>query len=580
MKTLLSLGLVTASFLVLVSTYAETTPARLNARVGNFTLKDTTGKAVSLASLHDKKAIVVVFIGTECPINNAYMPRLAELQKSYAPRGVQFLAVNANQQDTAERIAEHAREYAIPFPVLKDEGNHVADLFAAQRTPEAFVLDAEQRIRYRGRIDDQFGIGYKRAQPTERDLVRALDELLAGKPVSKPNVPAAGCIIARASTPKLEGSVTYTKQVARILQNKCQECHRPGEVGPMALLTYEDAVAWAETIREVIQENRMPPWYADPRFGHFENDRRLSSEERQTLLAWLDQGTPKGDDRDLPAPRTFYKGWMIGKPDVVFEMPQEYAVPADMPQGGIPYQRFRVPTNFTEDHWISRAETTPGAPSVVHHIIVWVVAKGEEFVPGRTMLLCGTAPGDMPLMLPPGYGKKIPAGADLIFEMHYTPNGTAAKDRSRVGLIFAKEEPKYLVHSQGVANDDFRIPAGDDNYEVEQWFKFRQDGYILNYMPHMHLRGKDFKYDVTYPDGRTETLLWIPRYNFNWQSVYRLAPPKLMPKGTRIHCLAHFDNSTKNANNPDASHAVTWGDQTWEEMMIGWMDLAFERKDK
>jgi peroxiredoxin len=559
---------------------ADAVSTTIGKKAPDFTLRDSNGQAVSLAGFKDKKAIVVVFMGTECPINNLFMPRLVEMQKLYGPQGVQFVGINSNQQDTAGRVAEHAKQNGLNFPVLKDDGNAVADQFGAQRTPETFLLDGERTIRYRGRIDDQFGIGFKRSKPTQRDLANALDELLAGRSITNPTTQVAGCIIARVSNPKKDGTITYTNQVVRIMQNKCQSCHRPGEVGPMPLLTYDDAVAWADTIREVLQDKRMPPWHADPRYGHFGNDRSLSTEERNTLLAWLDQGTPKGDEKNMPPAREFPKGWTVGTPDVVFDMGQDYLVPAEAPKGGLPYQRFRIHTNFKEDRWVERAETRAGATSVVHHIIVFVVAPGQTFTQEdpRNELLCGTAPGDMPYIAPPGMGKKIPAGSDLVFELHYTPNGIAQKDRSIVGMIFAKEEPKYVIKTHAIPNGDFTIPAGADNHEVEQWFKFPFDAYLISFMPHMHLRGKDFLYEVTYPDGKNEILLSVPRYDFNWQSYYREVKPLFMPKGSKIHCRAHFDNSAKNPNNPDPTIDVSWGEQTWEEMMIGWIDYATERK--
>jgi peroxiredoxin len=560
---------------------AATSTKDTGKQILNFSLKDVQGHSVSLDDFRDKKAIVVIFIGTECPINNAFMPRLSEMYRTYSPRSVAFLGINANQQDSPERVAEHAREYALPFPVLKDEGNHVADLFEAERTPEAFVLDAGRKICYRGRIDDQFGIGYKRPQPSRRDLVMALDEVLAGKPVSQPVTTVFGCFIARA---RVAGhgseSITYCNQIVRILQKNCQECHRPGQIGPFSLLTYDDAVAWADTIREVVQQERMPPWYADPRYGQFANDRRLPKQEREDLLAWIDQGMPRGQDRDLIPSRVFPAGWSIGEPELVITMPQDYAVPADMPKGGIPYQRFRVPTNFKEDRWIERAEVRAGAPSVVHHVIVFIVPPGEVFWQGnpRTPVLCGTAPGDMPLILRPGIAKKIPAGSDLVFEMHYTPNGLPAKDRSRVGLIFARQPPKFELRVAAIINPMFRIPPGDDNYKVEQSFVVPQDGYVLEFMPHMHVRGKDFLYEAIYPDGKKQILLSVPHYNFNWQSVYRLQEPIYVARGSKIHCVAHYDNSAQNPSNPDPAAEVRWGEQTWQEMMIGWTDLIFERK--
>ncbi len=558
-----------------------TSASGVGKKVSNFTLEDPRDHArVSLAQFKDKKAIVVVFVGTECPINNAYMPRLVALHKQYAPQGVQFLAINANVQDTSARVAAHAKSNGLPFPVLKDESHVVADQFAAQRTPEVFLLDGERQVRYHGRIDDRFGIGYKRSQPTRHDLAVALEEVLAGKTVTQPAIPVAGCLIARAFQPKTSGSVTFTREVARILQNRCQECHRPGQIGPMALLTYEDATAWSETIREVIQENRMPPWHADPRHGKFSNDRRLDPAEREALLAWIEQGCPKGADKDLPPPKEFVPGWSIGKPDVIYTMQEPFAVPAVGPKNGIEYQFIEVETGLTEDKWVVQAEAKPGATAVVHHIVVFIVPPGHKFVPkrGNAPVLCGTAPGDMPLILPPGVGKKVPAGSKLVFQMHYTPNGTAYKDRSSVGVIFAKEPPKHSVSVAAIMNPQFRIPPGHDNFEVRSSYTLPEDGRILSYMPHMHLRGKDFLYEVVYPDGRKETLLSVPRYDFNWQSVYRCATPVALPKGSKIQCTAHFDNSAKNRNNPDPTQSVRWGDQTWQEMMIGWTDLVFNKQ--
>jgi peroxiredoxin len=564
---------------------ADTDPGKTSEKVASFSLKDPRDqKIVTLGQLKDRKAIAVVFLGTECPISNAFLPCLASLAEQYTPRGVQFVGINANSQDTPEHIATHARKNNIPFPVLKDVGNKVADSFGARRTPEVFVLSPEGRILYRGRIDDQFGIGYNRAnKPTRQDLALALDEVLAGKPVTVAIAPVAGCLIGRVSKPKAEGSVTFAQQVSRILQKNCQECHRPGQIGPMSLLTYDDAVAWADNIREVVSERRMPPWFADPRHGKFANDRSLSTQERDTLLAWVDQGAPKGDVKDLPTPRSFPEGWVIGKPDVIFQMAQPYQVPAETPKGGIPYQFFTVKTDFAEDHWIERAEARPGAAAVVHHIVVFIVGPNEVFRPdGPGSVLCGTAPGDMPLILKPGLAKKIPAGGRLIFQMHYTPNGQAVSDQSSVGLIFSKNPPQHRVLTKPVHSRSFitrldSIPAGADNYRMEADYTFREDSHIIDFMPHMHLRGKDFLYEAHYPDGKTEVLLSVPHYNFNWQSVYRPAEPVAMPKGTRLHCVAHFDNSTKNPNNPDASQPVFWGDQTWEEMMIGWIDYYSDR---
>ncbi len=556
-------------------------PAASEARkVADFRLKDPRDqRTVSLADFKDGKAIVVVFLGVECPLSNLFVPVLADLHKEYTGKGVAFIGINSNSQDGLERVANHARRHAIPFPILKDVGNTVAEQFGARRTPEVFLLNSGGKILYRGRIDDQFGIDYARpGKPTRRDLAAALDEVLAGKTVSLPRTEAVGCRISRIAQPKADGTVTYTKRISRILQNNCQDCHRPGQIGPMSLLSFDDAVAWSDTIREVVSEGRMPPWYADPRYGKFSNDRRLSDEDKQTLLDWIDHGTPRGEERDAPPPRQFVEGWKVGKPDVIVKMPRVFEVPARTPRGGIPYQYFTVDPGFTEDRWIQRAEAKPGAAAVVHHVVVFILPRGELFNPDAPgAVLCGTAPGEMALDLPDGLAKKLPAGARLIFQMHYTPNGKAQSDQSSVGLVFAKRPPRHRVLTKPVYNGRFitrfdKIPAGAENYQIEADYVFPEDAHLLNFMPHMHLRGKDFRYERITTDGKKEILLSVPRYNFGWQSAYRLAEAVSMPKGTKLHCVAHFDNSAKNPSNPDPTQTVYWGDQTWEEMMIGWID--------
>jgi peroxiredoxin/mono/diheme cytochrome c family protein len=585
MRCLLAISLLVLVLPVLLIA-ADTKPvAKTPRRVRPFTLKDTAGKDWSLQDQQKKKVIVVVFLGTECTINNAYMPRLAELHKEYAPRGVAFAGINANSTDTPARVAAHAKDHSISFPVLKDTANVVADQFGARRTPEAFLLDGSGTILYQGRIDDQIGIGFRRAAPMRRDLAEALNEVLAGKAVSQPRTPVAGCAIARTITPKAGGTITYSKHVARILQKNCQQCHRPGQVGPMSLLTYEDALGWAETIREVVEEGRMPPWHADPKIGHFSNDRSLSQQDRDTLLAWIKQDCPKGDPRDLPPPRRFPEDWSIGKPDVVLSMPNEFNVPAKGGKNGIRYQYFPVQTKFDADRWIQAAEARPGNRAVVHHILVYIVPPGERYgtrgIDGiGNNLLVAFAPGDLPAVFAPGTAKKVPKGSTLVFQMHYTPNGVEQKDRSSVGLIFAKEPPKYEVRTRAITQTRFAIPPGANNHEVQSATTFREDVRLLSLFPHMHLRGKDFEYRVLYPDGKSEVLLRMPRYDFNWQSHYRLAKPLNLPAGTRIECTAHFDNSADNPNNPDPQKEVRWGEQTWEEMMIGFVDYVYTAKLK
>jgi peroxiredoxin/mono/diheme cytochrome c family protein len=539
-----------------------------------FSARDVGGHTVALSDFRDKKAVVVIFTGTQCPVSNYYVPRLKELSKTYAAKGVQFLAVNGNPQDTLADVAEHATQEGLPFPVLKDADQKVVELLQAERTPEVVLLDSNRTICYRGRIDDQFGVGFRRPQPNRRDLAQTLDEVLAGKPVSVARTQAAGCRIARRKKPASSAKITYTNQISRLFQRNCQECHRPGEIGPFSLLTYGQAKGWADMIHETVDSGRMPPWYADPHYGKFANDRRLSKEDKETLLAWIDQGCPQGDDKDLPRPKEWHEGWWIGKPDVVITMQEDFTVPADGGKNGVPYQYFTVPTNFTEDRWVQAAEARPGNRAVVHHIIAFVSepaeTRGSKRGEGRTYLV-GIAPGEEGLVLPPGMGKKIPKGSSITFQMHYTSNGVRQKDRSSLGLIFCKEPPKQLVRTASIAQAQFAIAPGDGNYEVQSTAKYDKETVILSFMPHMHLRGKDFEYRVEYPDGRSEVVLSVPRYDFSWQMRYVLANPLRLPAGSTVVCTAHFDNSRKNPNNPDPTTAVIWGQQTWDEMMIGWM---------
>jgi hypothetical protein len=382
--------------------------------------------------------------------------------------------------------------------------------------------------------------------------------------------------------PEKKEPVTYAKQVSRILQDRCQTCHHPGTAAPFSLLTYDDAVTWAETIREVVVDKRMPPWHADPHYGSFSNDRRLPKEEMDLLVDWIDSGTEMGDKKDLPGPRTYADGWVIGQPDVVFELPAEQTIPAG---GVVPYQYFVTPTNFKEDVWIQAAEARPSNRSVVHHIIVFYRDPKSKERQGRGAgdnFIVGTAPGDMPLILRPGVARKIPAGAELVWQMHYTPSGKVEKDRSQVGFVFfkGKEPAKWNAQTRGITNGNFVIPPNAPSHPVESDWVVPRDTLLLSFMPHMHLRGKDFQYRAEYPDGHSDIILSVPRYDFAWQTSYRLAEPLRLPKGTRLHCFAHFDNSAKNPANPDPNKEVTWGDQTWEEMMIGWVDFMWQQPEQ
>jgi len=322
----------------------------------------------------------------------------------------------------------------------------------------------------------------------------------------------------------------------------------------------------------------MPPWFADPAVGHFANDSRLKQADVDTIVRWVDAGAPEGNPGDMPPTPKYTEGWALGKPDVVIEMPTAYNVPAT---GVIPYQYFTAHTNFTEDKWIRGMEIRAGNRAVVHHIILILRENGPNQSPGGLgagAQLGGTAPGLRPVFYRDGVAKQIKAGSDIIFQMHYTPNGVATSDKSYVGLYFAKEPPREIAKGGGIMNLGFKIPAGDPNYEVKSNWTAPEDIVLTGMTPHMHVRGKDFKFTAYYPDGRVEALLSVPHYDFNWQLHYTLQDPMHLPKGTRIECIAHYDNSLNNKFNPDATKEVHWGDQTFEEMMIGFFDYLPEKK--
>ena len=391
---------------------------------------------------------------------------------------------------------------------------------------------------------------------------------------------------------------TYTKDIAPILQTHCQTCHRPGEAGPFSMLTYEDTKPWATMMKRVVQQKVMPPWFADPNYGHFVNDRSLSPEEIRTLVTWVNAGAQKGDAKDMPPPVHFEEGWGIPKPDVVFQLPRVFSVPES---GMMEYQYVIVPTGFTEDKWVQMIEVRPTDRSVVHHIIAYLREPGSNYFkdqkPGvffeapppkadektdtsalPSDFLVGYAPGQPAEILSPGQAKLIKAGTDIVFEVHYTPNGKATTDRTKLGLIFAKEPPKERVLTLSAVNGTFKIPPGDPNYKVDASFDVVKDVKLAGLHPHMHGRGKDFEYRLVYPDGKRETILKVPVYNWHWQLWYNFAEPMILPKGTKIECTAHFDNSANNPENMDPTKTVIWGQQSWDEMMVGFFNLVFDAK--
>jgi hypothetical protein len=399
---------------------------------------------------------------------------------------------------------------------------------------------------------------------------------------------------------------TYTKDVAPILYKNCTGCHRPGEIGPMSLLTYDDVRPRAKDIRDKVADGVMPPWHADKAHGTFANDRSLTEGDKAVLIKWANNGAPKGDPKDLPPAPAYTDGWSIGQPDVVLEMPVAYKVPAD---GFVEYEYFEIPTNFTEDKWVQAVEVRPGARAVVHHVIVTArpgkpeprpggfrFARGMEIPRGETgaepaakdadskhgrgqslfpapqrlgVFVGGFAPGTSAFKYEPGMAMLLKAGSTLVMQMHYTPNGKeAVVDRTKVGLTFAKQPPQTELRLGTLMNGQLKIPAGEKDYSIAAEMTTLTDVTLRSMLPHTHLRGKSWEYSAIYPDGRSEVILSVPKYDFNWQTEYVFAEPLKLPKGTKIRAVAHYDNSAANKSNPDPTVDVAWGDQTWEEMMF------------
>lgn len=414
-----------------------------------------------------------------------------------------------------------------------------------------------------------------------------------------------------ATTPK---AVTYHKDVVPVLQKNCQGCHRPGEAAPMSFLTYKDTRPWAKAISEAVKSKKMPPWFADPAHGKWANDRTMTAAEIETLSAWAASGAVEGNPKDAPKPIAWVQGWAIGKPDMVIEMPQVVNVPAS---GTVDYQYVIVPTGLTEDKWVQMAEARPGNRQLTHHIIAFIREPGSKFLEGAkpgvpfspkaeaekrqqqasgagqqrqrggdgdggafggSEFLVGYAPGSPAEVLKPGRAKLLKAGSDLVLQLHYTANGTAGTDRSAIGLTFAKEPVTHRVITAAAQTTKFSIPAGAANHAVSAAMTLEEDSEFVGLLPHMHLRGKSFVYKAVYPTGESEVLLNVPNYRFDWQLWYEFAEPKKMPKGTRLEVTGTFDNSANNKFNPDPTKDVRHGEQSWEEMMMGFFDVAVDVK--
>jgi peroxiredoxin len=606
---------VAASFDLTSSAHADNAPSRakLGQKIDNVTFQQTGGKTVTLQDLQGKKATIVVFLSFECPVSKSYSEPLVQMAKAYPD--VAFIGVSSNEDETAAQLARYAQEFKITFPVLKDNRHAAADAFQAAMTPEAFLLDKDRVLRYRGRIDNLYAARLRKNNLTTRqDLRQALDELLASKAIGEPATLVVGCPIPRSKqVASANAPITYHKDVLPILQNNCQICHRPGEVGPFSLMTYKQAVNWATEIKDFTQSRKMPPW--KPVEGvAFHNERKLSDKDIATLAAWVDNGTPEGSPKDAPPPKQFPDSWYLGKPDLVLTAQEDFQLGAT---GGDLFRCFVLPTNLTEDKYVIASEIRPGNPRIVHHALTAIDTKGQgsklekvtreksdaatdaDYGPGYPVQmgfgfapteggLNGWAPGQLGRYLPEGTCYFVPKGSDIIMQVHYHRNGRVEKDRCSIGLYFAKKPVERrlqsLVYSGtqgtllGRRSPFFAIPAGAEHFKLQGTVWVDQDCTIYNVLPHMHKLGKEIKVTMTPPDGPSQTLVAIRDWDYNWQETYSFKEPIKVKPGTRFDVESFYDNSAANPNNPNnPPKIVTYGQQTTDEMCFVFLGATSDK---
>ncbi|KAA3607843.1 MAG: alkyl hydroperoxide reductase [Planctomycetota bacterium] len=522
----------------------------------------------NLADFGPQKAFVVIFTTCDCPLVQRYLPRLARMEREFRNQGAQFLALNVGRHDTLLEVAGQALEHQVAFPVGKDFDGAAVRALGVKRTPEVVVLDRQRKLRYRGRIDQQYRLGGVRPDPGRESLREAIEAVLAGNPVPVAETPVEGCRITLAPAPDTGQAPTYAEHLAPLLEKHCVACHGATGNAPFRLDDLDQAQTFAEMMAEVVEQERMPPWYAHPDHGEFVNDRRLKAEEKRMFVEWAAAGAPAGDLKLWQAPnRPETQNWQIKPPDLVLTLPRPLRVPEE---GYVPYQYVVLPHRFLQDTWLQGIQIRPQNPRIVHHANLAWFRLGEDY--RASNFITGYVPGGDVMDLRDGVAYRIPQNAALILQVHLVTTGRREESQIEVGLRYAKEPvQKQLRHFQ-IANYRFKIPPFDGAFPVRASRRFRNDATGLGMFAHMHLRGKDMSYRAIYPDGRSQWLLKIPNYNFDWQMAYRWAPGTMrFPAGTKVEVLAHFDNSTFNPYNPDPSQEVGFGLQTDMEMMYGFL---------
>ncbi len=550
--------------------------ARVGFRVPAMDAHTIGGDSVKLFAPSGAKGYVIALTDVSCPVCQKFAPTLARLEDRYADDGIEFIFLNTSSSDKRGDIQEAIRIHGFDGQYIYDPSGRIAGSLGATTTTEVFLLDSRQTVLYRGAVDDQYGIGYQNPAPRKTYLSDAIDAMLAGKRPEVEATTAPGCLLALDYRPAVR-DVTYHDQVSRVLQRNCVTCHRDGGVAPFALDSYESAENFKGMIKFVVESGTMPPWFAAPMGDHspWQNDRTLSEQDKSDLMSWIEGGAPEGDPDEAPAPLQFHDTWEIGEPDVIIEIPEEIEVQAT---GQMDYIYKIAMTDYDGDRWIKAMEILPTARAVVHHVLVFLIDDDQAArrkplrLGGSSGFFMGYVPGTSSVVFPEGFAKMLPKGMNLLFQIHYTPNGIATKDQTRIGMRFTDEAPKNEVFVQGIANTRFRIPPGASNHSDTSTITVPADIVVTNYLAHMHLRGKAFKFEVEYPDGSHEVLLDIPRYDFNWQLTYKYSEPKLIPKGSKITVTGTFDNGVDNPANPDPTKTVRWGDQTDEEMLLGYFE--------
>lgn len=545
--------------------------------IADRTCVDLTGASRRLSTLAGKQGLVIALSSATCPISKRYAPSLVALEKDLAAQGLTLLVVNAMAGEKPEEIRAQVKAAGLTSPYVHDVDGALAKALGARTTAEVFLLDGRRTLRYRGALDDQYGVDYSRERPTRRYLADALAEMLAQRPVTVAATSAPGCELDLKPGTGPASAITYHRDVARILQQNCVRCHHDQGIAPFPLDDLASVKDHAKTIRRVLAEGTMPPWFAaPPKDGGpspWANDCSLGAKDKADLLAWIDsKDRALGDPAEAPAPLKFAGEWTIGKPDAIIPLSKAYAVKAT---GVMPYQTDVVTTEFAEDKWVKAYEIIPSARDVVHHVIVMVHPPGSKITSGGAENYWAIyVPGNSARVFDDGIARKLPAGSRLSFQIHYTPSGKAVEERMRLGLVFAKERPRLELRTVGVAHQKLSIPPHAADHVETKTQRVPVDLTVTNLLAHMHVRGKAFKYELIHPDGRAELLLDIPRYDFNWQLRYDFKEPKVFPRGSSLRITAVFDNSAGNRANPDPTKTVRWGQQTTEEMMIGYVEYV------